>query len=227
MALTTDTYTCPHCESDFVMEVAQYNKKMKRKQKSPINVYCSRACSSDARRTSKADKIENKRLYDIEYRKANKKHIKAHKAAAFKKDYAANPEKYRLQRKEQAANHLAYCQTPEYVAWKREYDQEHVFKTKYGESEWLREKTCISCEISKRVKQFAYSSLASDNRMHLCMDCESHHIAEYGISTVYTVTAMHVEYKRTGGTLTRKDIYGHPYLIEAYKFNLLLKRELR
>jgi len=79
------------------------------------------------------EKKEQKRLYDIEYRKKNREKIKKRKAEAFKLDYAANPEKYREQRRKRYPEHLKYLQSDRYKAWKKKYDQEHRAKKKHGE----------------------------------------------------------------------------------------------
>jgi len=96
-------------------------------------IHCSRKCGGLSRRTTDADKKEKKRLYDLQYRKDNFEKIRKRHQDYFKKDYAANPEKYRAIRKAKAQEHLEYCRTPEYRAWKREYDQKHVAKRDHGE----------------------------------------------------------------------------------------------
>lgn len=225
MARTTKEYICPCCEKPFIMEVAQYNHRMNRKSVKGINnVYCSKICSGIARRTSKEEKIEQKRLYDIEYRKNNIEKLKITKHL-----YNISPAGRAMQKRNREKfkqSHLEYCRTPEYREWKREYDQEHVFKTKYGEDQWLKTKQCIVCEKTKRLKQFGSSKLYPEGRIHICQKCEEFHQMEYGISTVYVVTAIVNTIQKNGGSLTREDIYAEPYFIEAYKFNILLKRLL-
>lgn len=74
---------------------------------------------------------EKKRLYDIEYRRINKKLI-AEKKRTFNSSPAgrAMQKRHRIKFKKY---HLKYCQTPEYKTYKSKYDQIHRAKLKYGE----------------------------------------------------------------------------------------------
>jgi hypothetical protein len=76
-----------------------------------------------------AERKEKKRLYDLEYRAKNLAAIKAKKAAA----YALNPnrEKEREYRKKNMNKHVEYCRSPEYKAYKAEYDRKKRFE-EYG-----------------------------------------------------------------------------------------------
>lgn len=76
-----------------------------------------------------AERKEKKRLYDLEYRVKNLAAIKAKKAAA----YALNPnrEKERKYRKKNMHKHVEYCRSPEYKAYKTEYDRKKRFE-EYG-----------------------------------------------------------------------------------------------
>jgi hypothetical protein len=76
-----------------------------------------------------AERKEKKRLYDIEYRAKNLAAIKIKKAAA----YALNPnrEKEREYRKKNMHKHVEYCRSPEYKAYKAEYDRKKRFE-EYG-----------------------------------------------------------------------------------------------
>lgn len=166
-----------------------------------------------------------KRLYDIEYRKKNKAELKIKNQI-----YNESPAGRAMQKRNRdkfKQSHLEYCRTPEYRAWKRDYDQEHVFKKLYGEKEWVRKKKCLLCEQSKPIKEFLYTTLCPGNRFYLCVQCEANHVYEYGIKTSYVVTAIMNNSQKRGQILRREDIYKYPYFIEAYKFNILLKRELK
>lgn len=87
------------------------------------NLYCSRDCSGLGRRThkTKAQKVEEKRLYDKEYRARNLALIKAKKRAYFAKTY--DPATAAVVRKARMPYHVEYCRRPEYKAKKREYDK--------------------------------------------------------------------------------------------------------
>ena len=165
---------------------------------------------------SPEEKKEAKRLYDIEYRKKNADKIKKR-----------NPEKYREQRKKRYPKHLEYLNTPEYKAYKKEYDFKFRFIQKYGKLEYERKKVCLICEDEKRIWDFQRNELCPDGRMYICKQCEANHQHEYGIKTCYVVTAIVNTAHKHGSSLTREDIYNYPYYIEAYKFNILLKREVR
>lgn len=225
MAKTVKECICPCCTNPFIIEVSRYNYRLNRTSKSGVNnIYCSRICSGIGRRVSKEQKIENKRLYDIQYREKNKENLKQKKKTY--NESKAGREMQKRNRDKFKQSHLEYCRTPEYKSWKREYDQEHVFKTKYGEKEWLKTKECINCNETKLVKNFAYSKFYPEGRLHICVQCEKKHQIEYGINTVYVVTAIVNTAHKHGGKLTRKDIHKYPYFIESYKFNILLKRLL-
>ena len=60
-----------------------------RARKSGLYLYCDRICGGLGRRKnkSKAQKVEEKRVYDIEYRAKNSALLKAKKAAYFQRTY--------------------------------------------------------------------------------------------------------------------------------------------
>lgn len=86
-------------------------------------LYCDRTCAGMARRvpSSKADRVEAKRLYDAEYRRKNRAMLKAKKAAYFQRTY--DPVRAARERRERMPLHVEYCRQPRYKAWKRTYDQ--------------------------------------------------------------------------------------------------------
>lgn len=65
--------------------------------------------------------VEEKRLYDAEYRRKNRAMLKAKKAAYHLATY--DPDAARIKRKKRAASHAEYCRQPSYKLWKREYDR--------------------------------------------------------------------------------------------------------
>ena len=129
--MSTIQFTCPQCGGIGEKYAGHYNRAIKGGYK----VYCSRVCSGIGRRSNKTpeDRKAEKAEYDKRYRYYEKEGIKAKKAAAFKKDYAANPEKYKQERKRKYAAHLKYLQSPEYKKWKHEYDQKYHAVKRYGE----------------------------------------------------------------------------------------------
>jgi len=122
---------CPHCKKKADIKAGYVN----RAKKLGVPRYCSKACSGLARKIERTDE-EKKRLkaeYDKKHRKIFAEDIKKAKAAAFKKDYKENPEKYRAIRRRRKDEHNEYCRRPEYKKWKAEYDQKHRAKKNYGE----------------------------------------------------------------------------------------------
>lgn len=113
---TMGEYTCPHCSNLFTIEVSQYNHRVNRTNVKGKNnkVYCSRECSWKARRTTKEEKVEAKRLYDIEYRTKNSEKIKKRMQT-----YNSSPAGRAMQKRNREKfkqSHLEYCRTPEYRA---------------------------------------------------------------------------------------------------------------
>jgi len=121
---------CPICKAKFSRRLAYY----KVAQSKGLNSYCDKKCAGIGRRDGKTieQKKKEKAEYDRKYRKEYSEEIKAEKAAKFKIDYAANPEKYREERKRRYPKHLEYLNTPKYKAWKKEYDLKHLAKKDYG-----------------------------------------------------------------------------------------------
>lgn len=97
-------------------------------------LFCSRACAGLARRAppkTKAQKVVEKRLYDMEYREKNRAMLRVKKAERFQRTY--DPEKAAIERKKNMARHVAYCQRTEYRAWKQEYDKRYRATAEYGQ----------------------------------------------------------------------------------------------
>lgn len=87
-----------------------------------LPLYCGRRCAGLARRKhkTKAQRIEEKRLYDIEYKKRNEAALKVKRAAYFQRTY--DPVKAAIERKKRMPRHVEYCRQPWYREWKRQYD---------------------------------------------------------------------------------------------------------
>ncbi len=121
--------TCAHCGKETEKLAGEVN----RARKAGLSIYCDRVCSGLGRRKhkSKAEKVEEKRLYDMEYRRKNRAMLKAKKAAYFQATY--DPEIARVERRKREAFHAEYCRRPEYREWKREYDRRYRAEKEYGE----------------------------------------------------------------------------------------------
>lgn len=122
-------FVCPVCGKDAVKPTGEVNRA--RRQGLPIR--CGRVCAGIARRQppkSYAQKAEEKRLYDIEYRAKNLAKITANKRAYFQATY--DPDKAAIERKKTMARHVEYCRSPEYKAWKKEYDR-RLRASEFGE----------------------------------------------------------------------------------------------
>lgn len=122
-------------------------------------LYCNRTCAGLARRVgkTKAQKVEEKRIYDAAYRDANLESITAKKAAYYQR--TRDPAKEAVIRKKRMSAHVAYCQRPEYVAWKANYDRRYRAR-EYGpfaESFMLLHD--IDREVNSRMSDYEVRSL--------------------------------------------------------------------
>ena len=122
-------FTCSYCGKTAERHTGEVNRAIRQ----GARLYCNKTCFGLAHRKHKteAQKKEEKRLYDIEYRRKNRAALKAKKAAYFQRTY--DPAKAAIQRKGRMAYHVEYCRRPEYRAWKREYDRQYRAKRDYGE----------------------------------------------------------------------------------------------
>jgi hypothetical protein len=119
---------CPYCGKSAKKRPSDVN----RAKRTGLKIYCSLRCSALGRRggKTKAQKKEEKRLYDIEYRTKNLDEIRAKKKEYFKRTY--DPVKAAKDRKKTMARHVEYCRQPWYKAWKKEYDKRYR-ASEYGE----------------------------------------------------------------------------------------------
>lgn len=143
--------TCHHCGRKSEKSAGA----VKRASKAGLNLYCDRTCAGLARRKSKTktQKVEEKRLYDIEYRRKNRARLKAEKRAYFKRTY--DPVKAAIERKANMARHVEYCRRPEYRVKKKAYDSHHRAKRMFGpfaESFLLLQE--IETEIASRMSKY-------------------------------------------------------------------------
>lgn len=108
--------------------------KVNRAKKEGYKIFCSLACSSEARRLhkTKEQKVAEKYLYDMEYRSKNKAMLKVKKAIAFQNRPEYRKEYEKEYRKKNMKRHVEYCQDPEYKEWKKKYDSEYRAKRMFG-----------------------------------------------------------------------------------------------
>ena len=120
---------CFNCGKQFDKRIGEINRAIKRK----APVYCNLACAGIARRKHKTKErlIEEKRLYDMEYRRKNQAKLRAIKKEYFQKSY--DPQKAAIERKKKMPKHIEYCRQPEYKEYKKDYDKKYRAKNDYGE----------------------------------------------------------------------------------------------
>lgn len=120
-------FICPTCKKEAEKYVGHYN----RSKSIGAPVYCSRECAGIGRRKTIEEKKRARAEYDKKLSQTPER--KAKEAEYFQKSYKANPEKYRQWRKDRYVYHLKYLQTPEYKAWKKDYDERYLATKHYGE----------------------------------------------------------------------------------------------
>ena len=110
---------CAYCFEPHGRSVGHVNRSLKL----GMLIFCDRECAGLSRRqwVSKEQRKEEKRLYDIEYRRKNRAKLKAKKAAYYQR--TRDPEKERQIRKARMPKHVEYCRRPEYRVKKQAYDQ--------------------------------------------------------------------------------------------------------
>lgn len=137
-------FVCAHCGNACEKSAGEVN----RARSASLNLYCDRRCSGLGRRKhkTKAQRIEEKRLYDAAYRAKNLSRIKAKKAAYFRATY--DPEKARVERKKTMPRHVEYCRRPEYKRQKSEYDRQRRTQ-EYGA---FAEAYQLTIELNREIK---------------------------------------------------------------------------
>lgn len=154
--------TCHHCKREADLPKGAVN----RAAKIGAPLYCGRQCAGLARRKgkTKAQKVTEKRLYDVQYRRKNQERLKAEKAARYQ--LTRDPVKEAVYRKANMARHIAYCQRPEYKQWKQDYDQQHRARKMFGpfaESFLLLQN--LEKEIAERMSKYdIYSANGTLNK---------------------------------------------------------------
>lgn len=147
--------SCACCQSSFWKENGALNRAVEIGRP----VYCDKVCAGKGRRggLSDADKKERKRLYDIEYRGKDPEARKVSKAAYFKATY--DPAKAAIERKKRMPQHVEYCRSPEYKAYKKKYDEEYRARKEYGEFwQCFLIVASIGQEVSERASSLEIAS---------------------------------------------------------------------
>lgn len=139
------TIICPYCKNESDHKTGYVN----RAKKLGVPIYCSRVCSGLARRTTKQEKVENKRLYDIKYRNDKSDYVKQraklyNESPAGRAMQKRNREKFKI-------SHAEYIKTEKYKAYKKQYDQIFVAKQKYGVF-W--ESSIVLNKLDEEIKPF-------------------------------------------------------------------------
>lgn len=134
---------CAHCGKSTDKPAGEVT----RARNAGLNLYCNRRCSGLGRRIgkTKAQKREEKRLYDIEYRKSSPT-LKARRRAYHLRTY--DPAEAAKARKERMPLHVEYCRRPAYRAWKREYDRRYR-ATEFGE---FAEAYMLTMDLNREIK---------------------------------------------------------------------------
>lgn len=142
---------CPYCGCEADKPAGYVN----RARKSGLPIYCSRKHYGLARRKfkPKVQKVAEKRVYDMEYRRRNRAHLKTMKRAYFQRTY--DPVKAAERRKARMTYHIQYCRDPAYKRWKSRYDRAHRAQKMFGpyaESFLVLQK--VEKEIASRMSNY-------------------------------------------------------------------------
>lgn len=135
-------------------------------------LYCSKYCSGLARRKHKTaeQKVAEKAEYDRKRRSELRDKLREEKRQARLKLLAENPSLVRARekasRKKRKQAHLEYCRTPEYRAWKTQYDQRHRARKNYGDfAEAFLTLLEVEAEVSARAsRQEVYAQNGTLNK---------------------------------------------------------------
>lgn len=142
---------CPVCKK----RSHRSNGHINRSKKLGAPLYCNREYAGIARRENKTlqQKKEEKRLYDMGYRKKNLSMLKKKKSQYYQR--TRDPVKEAKIRKERMHLHIAYCQRPEYKEWKKKYDRKHRCKEEFGEF-WEAASVLLDVEneIDSRISRY-------------------------------------------------------------------------
>lgn len=133
--MSTKEIECTYCKSKVKKEAGAINRAIRDGKK----MYCNRKCAGLSKRKNKSDKVkrEDKRLYDIDYRKKNRERIKRNKANWFKSTYdpVKAAEKRRVDKANNPERELArrkYMASDKYKRAKKVYDRTYKSINRYG-----------------------------------------------------------------------------------------------
>lgn len=122
-------FRCAHCGEKADKPAGHVNRARSQGRK----LFCSRVCFGLDRRIEKTDaqRKEEKRLYDIQYRARDVEDRKRRKAQYYQrtKDRVKEAEI----RKRRMPQHVEYCRRPEYRQWKKTYDRQYRAHKQYGD----------------------------------------------------------------------------------------------
>jgi hypothetical protein len=140
-------FKCDHCGKVGGKSASEIN----RARNVGAKLFCDRRCAGLAKRRHKpkAQKVEEKRIYDVAYRQKNIGRITVRKAEYHKRTY--DPVKAAIERKKRAAFHVEYCRRPSYKLWKREYDR----RRRDGEYGTFAEAFRLTVELNREIKERA------------------------------------------------------------------------
>ncbi len=153
--------TCAHCGKTSDKPPGAVN----RARLDGLRLFCNRRCAGLGRRKpkkSKAQLVEEKRLYGLAYRAKNLAMLKAKKRAYHKRTY--DPVKAAEVRKKRMPYHVEYCRRPAYKAWKRDYDKSLRAKV-YGP---FAEAFMLTIDLNREIKgrmtneQIAHANLTQN-----------------------------------------------------------------
>lgn len=119
---------CAHCGKVVKQPIGAINRALK--LGAPI--YCDRVCFGLGRRShkTKEQKVSEKRQYDMEYRRKNRRILKVKKREYFQRTY--DPVAAAKARAARMPRHVEYCRRPEYRRWKRRYDAKYRAQRLFG-----------------------------------------------------------------------------------------------
>lgn len=119
---------CGYCGKRIEKESGAVNRARKIK----AHLYCDKRCFGLSRRQYKSrdQKVEEKRLYDLAYRRKNRATLKVKKHDYFVRTY--DPVAAAEVRKVRMPQHIEYCRQPSYRRWKRRYDRQYRANRLYG-----------------------------------------------------------------------------------------------
>jgi len=81
--------------------------------------------------------------------------------------------------------------------------------------------TCLKCLKDLPSDEFQWSPSSPTNKHYLCRDCEAISVHQLGISTQEVLQNI-----VSKGKLSRATLYANPDIIEAYKYQILIKRKI-